>query len=117
MGIFNKLFGDKKKQQKLNRTKNTAAPRERSKPDFPVGENHVDDPDIKTFEDLGKWYPLPPNFRYKVSEDGSPFIERQTDKVAFTFLIEASMLTFNESERRSDGKVIYNTTEVIKTRR
>ena len=116
MGFFKKLLGKQDKQQRASKPKQQS-PRGRVKPDFPVGENHIDDPDIKIISDLGKWYPLPTGFDYKVNEDGSPFIERRIDQKAFKFLIEAGMLTFNEPERRSDGKVIYNTTEVIKVGR
>ena len=116
MGFLKKLFDNKKKQQRSSQPKQQPA-RVRVKPDFPVGDNHIDDPDVKLINDLAKFYPLPTGFEYKVNTDGSPFIERQADQKAFTFLIEAGMLTFNEKATRSDGKVIYNTTEVIKARR
>ena len=116
MGFLKKLLGNKKKQQRSSQPKQQP-PLARVKPEFPVGENHIDDPDIKTIDDLGKWYTLPKGFDYKISADGSPYIQRQTDQKAFIFLIEAGMLTFNEKAQRPDGKVIYNTTEVIKARR
>jgi len=114
MGIFKKLFGGREKQQRSKLKKQQLAPRVRVKPEFPVGDNHVDDPDIKTLDDLTKWYPLPSGFDYKVSADGSPYIERHSDQKRFTFLIEAGMLTFDEPRKRSDGKVVYKTTEVFK---
>lgn len=115
MGLFKKLFGGQKKQISPSK-KQQSTPRARVKPDFPVGDNHVDDPDIKTIDDLTKWYPLPSGFVYKVSADGSPYIERHSDEKRFTFLIEAGMLTFDEPQKRPDGKLIYKTIEVIKRR-
>ena len=109
MGIFKKVFGKKKKQVKPK-----SVPYVRAKPNFPEGENHIDDPDVKSIADLSKWFPLPSGFSYGVAGDGSPFIERHSDKRQFTFLIEASLLTFDEPQQSASGKTIYKTTEVFK---
>ncbi|TFG69158.1 MAG: hypothetical protein E4H27_07360 [Anaerolineales bacterium] len=114
MGLFKKLFGAQSKKQLPDSRKQSPNPRIRVKPEFPIGDNHVDDPDIKTMADLVKWYPLPSGFEYKLSADGTPYIERQSDKKKFSFLIEEGMLGFDEPQKRPDGKVIYKTTEVIK---
>ena len=116
MGLFKKLFGAQNKKQIRDSRKQAPDPRVRMKPEFPVGENHIDDPDIKTIADLAKWYPLPSGFEYKAAADGSPYIERLSDEKRFSFLIEEGMLGFDEPQQRPDGKVIYKTTEVIKRR-
>jgi hypothetical protein len=113
MGFLKKLLGKQKKQPSSSYTKQQSS-KVKVKPDFPIGDNHIDDPDIKTTADLGKLYPLPSGFTYSVDAEGIPYIERLTDRKAFTFLIEEGLLTFNEPVQRPDGKVIYNTTEVFK---
>jgi hypothetical protein len=116
MGFFKKLLGKPKKKSQSNISKQKTT-QEHSQPSFPVGDNHIDDSDIHTIADLPRWYPLPQGFSYKVESNGSPFIERQSDLIRFTFLIEAGLLTFDEPTQQSNGKTVYKTTEVFKVKR
>ncbi|MBN1261676.1 MAG: hypothetical protein JXB35_13455 [Anaerolineae bacterium] len=112
MGIFKNLFGKKKTQQpaELPERKPAAV----VKPDFPLGDNIISDPDIRRFEDLGRCYPLPAGFDYRCDEGGVPFIMRLADEKRFSFLIEAGLLTFDDPYLRPGGKPAYKTTEVFK---
>jgi len=115
MGLLNRLFGGgEKKQEKKQKEQK---PRVRSKPDFPLGDNIVDDPDVKTFEDLKQYYPLPSGFEYQETAEGVPFIVLAEHDKRYSFLIEAGMLTFDEPYTRQDGRTGYKTTEVIKRSR
>ncbi len=85
------------------------------KPDFPLGDNIVTDADIKTIDDLEHYYPLPPGFEYRVTAAGVPQVVRSRDGHVYNrFVIEADMMTFDEPYTRSDGRIGYQTTEVIK---
>ncbi len=116
MGFFSRLFGKKEKKKKAAAPKPSAPqrPRVKSKPDFPLGDNIVDDPDVKTFDDLARLYPLPAGFSYRRDEDGVPYIFRASDGKRFHFLIEAELMTFDEPIPREDGSIYYKTTEVFK---
>lgn len=112
MGFFKRLFGKEKK---------AAAPppavskrRERSYPDFPEGDNHIDDADVKTINDLHHYYVLPQGHTYRIHDDGSPYILRSSDGLEFKIIVEASMMTFDEPYDRGEGKIGYKTTEVFK---
>lgn len=85
-----------------------------AQPDFPLGENIISDPDIRTFADLGRYYPLPAGFEYQRTADGAPSIARLNDGRQFRFLIEEEMLTFDEPYTRQDGRIGHRTTEVLK---
>lgn len=112
MGFFKRLFG---KQEKIEpETQSHNKPQELSKPDFPLGENLISDVDIKAFSDLSLYYPLPAGFEYRQTGIGVPMIVHLVDAKEFKFLIEASMLTFDEPYIREDGRTAYKTTEVIK---
>lgn len=82
--------------------------------DFPLGKNIISDPDIKTFEDLVRYYPLPKGFEYQTTEEGVPVITRLNDGVQFNFLIEEELMSFDEPYTKPDGKTAYKTTEVFK---
>ncbi len=81
---------------------------------FPLGQNSIDDPDVKTFADLARCYPLPAGFEYRQTADGVPVIVRLTDDKSFSFLIEEGLLGFDEPYTKPDGKTGYKTTEVFK---
>jgi len=81
---------------------------------FPLGGNIISDADIKTFADLGHYYPLPAAFEYQQTAEGVPIIVRLSDGKQFTFLIEEGLLSFDEPHARPDGKIGYKTTEVFK---
>lgn len=112
MGFLDKLFGGKEE-------KPATPPPERAapiahQPGFPVGENVISDPDIESFTDLGRYYPLPAGFEYQQSAGGAPSIVRPADGQEFAFLIEEGMLSFDEPYTKSDGRRAFKTTEVIK---
>jgi hypothetical protein len=83
---------------------------------FPLGENSIDDPHIKTFADLARYYPLPEGFEYRQIKEGVPVIYRLADGASFYFLIEEELLGFDEPYTKPDGKTAYRTTEVFKRR-
>jgi hypothetical protein len=118
MSFLKRLFGGGKKQEKPPPEQRQAPkPRLRSKPDFPLGDNIVDDPDVKTFADLARYYPLPEGFEYQQTEAGVPEVVRVGHDERYKFLIEADMLTFDKPYTRKDGRIGYKTTEVIKRSR
>jgi hypothetical protein len=82
--------------------------------DFPLGKNVISDPDIQTFADLARAYPLPEGFDYQQTVDGVPVIVRLSDGRQFNFLIEEGLLGFDEPYTRPNGKTGYKTTEVFK---
>ncbi|MDX9953410.1 MAG: hypothetical protein RBT75_04920 [Anaerolineae bacterium] len=112
MGFLKKLFGQPKQAPPAPAP--TPRRRERSYPSFPEGENHVDDPDVKTLADLEHYYRLPQGYEYRVRPDGSPYVFRPADSMEFKVVVEAGMLTIDEPFTRPDGRTGYHTTEVIK---
>jgi hypothetical protein len=82
--------------------------------DFPLGGNSIDDPDVKSFADLARCYPLPSGFEYRQTADRVPVIVRLADGKSFNFLIEEKLLGFDEPYTKPDGKTAYKTTEVFK---
>jgi hypothetical protein len=82
--------------------------------DFPLGQNSIDDPDIKTFADLTRYYPLPPGFEYRQTAEGVPVVVRQADGESFYFLIEEELMGFDVPHTRPDGKSGKKTHEVFK---
>jgi hypothetical protein len=86
----------------------------RSYPGFPEGDNHIDDPDVKTIADLARYYPLPRGYAYRVRANGSPYIRRSSDGMECKIMIEEGLLTFDEPFTRPDGKTGYKTIEVFK---
>jgi len=111
MSFLKRLFGRKKAEPKEPEKREAPV---QSKPDFPLGESIISDPDIKTFADLNRHYPLPAGFEYQTAAKGYPVIVRSEDGTRFSFLIEAGMLTFDEPYTREDGRTAYKTTEVFK---
>ena len=115
MSFLRRLFGGgKKKQQEPKVQRKEPPPRIRSKPDFPLGDNIVDDSDIKTLANLKRYYPLPAGFEYQETAEGVPGVVRVGHDEWYKFLIEADMLTFDQPYTRKDGRTGYKTTEVIK---
>ena len=82
--------------------------------DFSPGKNIISDPDIKTFADLARTYPLPNGFEYQQTQEGVPVIVRLSDGKQFNFLIEEKLLSFDDPYTKPDGKTGYKTTEVFK---
>jgi len=81
---------------------------------FPLGQNSIDDPDIKTVADLNRYYPLPDGFAYAQTSDGVPVVERQADGQTFYFLIEEELMGFDVPHTRPDGRPGKQTYEVFK---
>jgi hypothetical protein len=112
MGFLKRLLGRKKSPSVP-----VAAHRPQvvqSKPSFPLGENIISDPDVKTVADLGRLYPLPTGFAYREDAQGVPYVHRASDGKRFKFLVEADLLTFDEPYTRENGKTGYKTMEVFK---
>ena len=81
---------------------------------FPLGQNSIDDPDIKTFADLARHYPLPQGFVYAQTAEGVPVVKRQDDGETFYFLIEEELMGFDVPRPRPDGTPGKKTIEVFK---
>lgn len=88
--------------------------RKRNYPGFPEGDNHINDPDIKTIADLARYYPLPTGYAYQVRANGSPYIRRSSGGLECKMVIEEGLLTFDEPFTKPDGKIGYKTVEVFK---
>jgi hypothetical protein len=117
MSPLSRLFGrNKARKAKEARDAATEKPRHRleDRPAFPLGRNIIADGDIRVFNDLERFYPLPAGLEYQEGEQGDPVIVRMADGARFSFLIEEEMLTFDEPYTRADGRRGYKTTEVIK---
>lgn len=111
MGFLKGLFGGKKRDSEPAAPARPQAP---SKPNFPLGDNIISDPDVKTVDDLKRLYPLPAGFTYRQDGQGVPYVYRTGDGTQFKFLIEAGLLTFDEAYTREDGRTGYKTTEVFR---
>jgi len=83
--------------------------------EFPLGQNRIDDADIKTLADLKRHYPLPAGFEYQQTAEGVPVVVRLSDGESFYFLIEEELMSFDEPYAKPDGKTGYKTTEVFKS--
>ena len=84
--------------------------------DFPLGDNRIDDPGIRSMADLERCYPLPSGFEYRQTAEGVPVVFRLSDSKSFWFLIEEELMSFDEPYTRDDGRTGYKTTEVFKRR-
>jgi hypothetical protein len=113
MSFLKGLFGKKKEKEPIAKPEAPRAPPP-PPPDFPLGDNIISDPDIRTFTDLGRHYPLPPGFVYIQEEGQPPAIVRSADGRRYSFLIEEGLLTFNDPYIREDGRTGYKTTEVFR---
>ncbi len=113
MGFLKRLFG-KKATPTPPQAPTPSKRRERSYPDFPEGDNHVDDPDVKTLDDLKRYYVLPKGHEYRVYPNGSPYVLRLSDGMEFKIVIEEGLMTIDEPYTRESGKVGYKTTEIFK---
>jgi hypothetical protein len=82
--------------------------------DFPLGQNSIDDPDIKTFADLTRHYPLPDGFAYAQTAEGVPVVQRLADGETFYFLIEEELMGFDVPQTRPDGTPGKKTIEAFK---
>jgi hypothetical protein len=116
MGFLDRLFGGgKAKAKKRSARKAPQPPRSVvTKPDFPLGDNIISDPDIRTMADLKHFYPLPAGHEYQQTDEGVPVVIRLSDNMPFSFLIEEGLMTFNEPYTKADGRVAYRTTEVFR---
>ncbi len=81
---------------------------------FPLGQNSIDDPDVKTFADLARCYPLPDGFAYAQTAEGVPVVKRLMDNETFYFLIEEGLMGFDVPRTRPDGTPGKQTIEVFK---
>jgi hypothetical protein len=81
---------------------------------FPLGQNSIDDPDIKTFADLARHYPLPDGFAYAQTAEGVPVVQRLAGGETFYFLIEEELMGFDVPQTRPDGMPGKKTIEVFK---
>jgi hypothetical protein len=81
---------------------------------FPLGQNSIDDPDIKTSADLARYYPLPDGFAYAQTAEGVPVVQRLADGETFYFLIEEALMGFDVPQTRPDGTPGKETIEVFK---
>jgi hypothetical protein len=82
--------------------------------DFPLGQNIISDPDVQSFSDLKRYFPLPPGFEYQQTAEGVPVVVRLSDSESFYFLIEEKLMGFDEPYTKPDGHTGYKTTEVFK---
>jgi hypothetical protein len=81
---------------------------------FPLGQNSIDDPDVKTFADLDRHYPLPDGFAYAQTAEGVPVVQRLADGETFYFLIEEGLMGFDVPQTRPDGSPGKKTFEVFR---
>jgi hypothetical protein len=81
---------------------------------LPPGSSRITDPDVRSFADLDRYFPLPAGFEYQKSDEGYPVVGRLDDGAQLEFLIEEGMLSFDEPYSREDGRMGYRTTEVFK---
>ena len=59
------------------------------------GRSHIDDADIRTVEDLRRYYPLPAEYDYEQTTDGELVVKRLSDGARFPFLLEEELLGFD----------------------
>jgi hypothetical protein len=78
------------------------------------GSGRIRDPDVRSFADLDRYFPLPAGFEYERTDEGYPAVGRLADGAQLEFLIEEGMLSFDEPYAREDGRTGYRTTEVFK---
>jgi hypothetical protein len=81
---------------------------------LPPGRSRITDPDVQSFADLDRHFPLPAGFEYQRTEQGYPVVARLSDGTLLEFLVEEGMLSFDEPYTRDDGRTGYRTTEVFK---
>jgi hypothetical protein len=106
MGFLDRLFGSGKKKGKKQ-----AAPR-RSYPSRSI----ITEPDLKSLEDLKRFYPLPRGFSYRERKAGDFVVVRASDGAEFVFLAEEGILAWDVPTQRSDGSWGKKTTEVLRAR-
>jgi hypothetical protein len=61
---------------------------------YPQG-SLIDDPSIRTLEDLRRHYPLPGEYAYAETADGDFVVQRLSDGTQFAFLLEEELLSFD----------------------
>ncbi|MBN1889329.1 MAG: hypothetical protein JW850_15145 [Thermoflexales bacterium] len=76
------------------------------------GKSHIDDADIKTVEDLRRYYPLPKEYDYEQTAEGEYMVKRLSDGAQFPILLEEEMLGFDVPVQDPKRKKV--TVEVIK---
>jgi hypothetical protein len=80
----------------------------------PPGSRRITDPDVRSFADLDRYFPLPAGFEYQRTDEGYAVVGRLADGAQLDFLIEEGMLSFDDPYAREDGRTGYRTTEVFK---
>jgi hypothetical protein len=80
----------------------------------PSGSRRITDPDVLSFADLDRYFPLPTGFEYQRTDEGYPVVGRLADGAQLEFLIEEGMLSFDEPYTRENARTGYRTTEVFK---
>lgn len=97
----------------LRRTYRAARPTPADQPGPVFGSTQIFDRDVRFFDDLAKYYPLAPGYRYERTDSGQPFVRRLTDQARFSFLIESRKLTFDIRRWDERGFYRYDTSEVF----
>lgn len=104
MGFLDRFRKKRKRQQ---------APRVVTPPRYP-SRTLIDEPDLRTVDDLARRYPLPAGFTYRQREQSDFVVVREKDQAVFVFLIEEGILSFDEPYSKPDGRTGYKTTEVLR---
>ena len=55
----------------------------------------IDDPNIRTVDDLRRHYPLPGEYDYAETTEGGLVVQRLSDGAQFVFLLEEELLSFD----------------------
>ena len=76
------------------------------------GKSHIDDADIKTLDDLRRYYPLPREYDYEQLAEGEYVVKRLSDGAQFRILLEEELLGFDVPVQDPKRKKV--TVEVIK---
>jgi hypothetical protein len=76
------------------------------------GRSHVDDADIRTLEDLRRYYPLPEEYDYEETTERGYVVKRLSDGAQFPFLLEEELLGFDVPVQDPKRKKV--TVEVFK---
>lgn len=104
MGFLDRLFGGRKSKAK---------PRSAPKRRYPT-RSIINEPDLKTLDDLNRYYPLPSGFKYRERKKGDLVVVRESDGTEFVFLAEEGILAWDVPRQRNDGSWGKKTTEVLR---
>ena len=107
MGFLDRLLGG---------SKSKARPRSAPKRRYPT-RSIINEPDLKTLDDLNRCYPLPGGFKYRERKKGDFVVVRASDGTEFVFLVEEGILAWDVPHRRKDGSWGKKTTELLRQSR